>query len=82
MKKETLDRARELEKQIGTYNEIAYAVSFPWQRFKLWGKRAYIGAAGYNNNTEALISDPELAKLIKDYCSEKIKKLNKELEEL
>lgn len=82
MKKEILDKARELEQQIGTYKNIAYAVSFPWQRFRLFRKQAYIGAAGYNNNIEITLADPELAKLIEDYCSEKIKKLSKELEEL
>lgn len=82
MKKETLDKARKLEAQISVYKEIAYAVSFPWQKFKLWRKRAYIGAAGYNNNTEVNLDDKELAKLIADYCREKIEKLNKELEEL
>jgi hypothetical protein len=82
MKKETLDKARKIEHQIEQYNEIVHAMTFPWQRFKLWRKRSYIGAAGYNNNTEVTLADPELAKLIEDYCREKIKKLNKELEEL
>ncbi len=81
MKKETLDKARTLEHQIGTYETIAFAVSFPWQKFKLFRRHAYIGSAG-NYGTEINLADPELAKLIEDYCREKIKKLNKELEEL
>lgn len=82
MKKEALERAKEIEHQIEQYNEIVHAVTFPWQKFKLWGKQAYIGAAGYNHNTETILSDQELAKLIEDYCREKIRELNKELEEL
>lgn len=83
MKKEALEKAKELEAQISVYKNIAYAVSFPWQKFKLWKKHTYIGAAGYSNdNTEVNLDDKELAKLIEDYCREKIKKLNKELEEL
>ncbi len=82
MKKETLDKARKLEQQIDTYNEIASAMTFPWQKFKLWGKQAYIGAAGYNHNTEITLSDKELAKLIEDYCRAKVKKLTQELEDL
>ena len=82
MKKEALEKAKELEAQISVYKNIAYAVSFPWQKFKFWNKRAYIGAAGYNHNTEVNLNDKELAKLIEDYCREKIKKLNEEFEEL
>lgn len=81
MKKETLDKARELEQQIGTYKKIAFAMSFPWQKFKLFRRQAYIGSAG-NYGTEINLADPELAELIENYCREKIKKLNKELEEL
>jgi hypothetical protein len=82
MKKEALERAKEIEQQIGTYDKIAYAVSFPWQKFKLFGRQAYVGSAGYNTNIEITLSDPELAKLIEDYCRAKVKKLKQELEEL
>jgi hypothetical protein len=82
MRKETLDAANELERQIDTYKEIAHAMTYPWQKFKLFRKRTYIGAAGYNQNNETLVYDKELANLIADYCREKIKQLNKEIEEL
>ncbi len=82
MKKETLNRAKELEDQIGKYEVIAYITSYPYQRFKLFRRQAYLGAASYNNNTEVTLADKELAKLIEDYCSDKIKKLSKELEEM
>ena len=82
MKKETLDRAKELEEQIGKYEVIAYITSYPYQKFKLFCRQAYLGAASYNSNAEVTLADKELAKLIEDYCRDKIKKLNKELEEI
>lgn len=82
MKKEVLERAKEIEQQVKYYNEIAYAMTYPWQRFKLNGKHAYIGATKHPYNIEISLNDHELAKLIEDYCRDRIKKLNKELEEL
>lgn len=81
MKKEALERAKEIEQQIEHYGKIAYTMSFPWQKFKLFRRHTYIGSAG-SYGTEINLADPELAKLIEDYCRDKIKKLNKELEEL
>lgn len=82
MKKEILERAKELEKQIGKYKDIAYITSYPYQMFKLFHRQAYIGAASYNQNAEITLSDKELAELIEDYCRRKIEALNKELEEM
>jgi hypothetical protein len=82
MKKETLNKALELERQIEEYNEIIYAMTFPWQKYKLWGRQAYLGAGGHNQNREITLADKELAKLIEDYCRTKVKTLQKELEEL
>lgn len=82
MNTETLARAKELEQQIDTYNKIAFAMTFPYTKFKLFKKQAYIGYAGYNAHPEIAVSDPELAKLIADYCRDKLKKLNTELEEM
>jgi len=81
MKKETLDRANELEEQIGKYEVIAYIMSFPYKKFRLFKKKVYIGNGGYNS-TDATITDPELAKLIEDYCKNKIKQLRAEMEAL
>jgi hypothetical protein len=82
MKKETLDKARELEHQIEYYDKIAYAMSFPWQKFKLFGRQAYIGAAGYNQNLEITLNDKQLAEIIELYCRTKKLDLQKELEDL
>lgn len=81
MKKETLDRAKALEEQIGKYEVIAYITSFPYQKFRLFKKKTYIGNGGYNS-TDALITDPELATLIENYCRDKIKLLRAEIEAL
>ena len=80
MKRETLDKARELEHQIETYNKIAFAMTFPWQKYRLWNKRIYL--SGGNYGTEINLNDRELAKLIEDYCRAKVKKLTQEMEEL
>ena len=82
MKKETLDRARELEQQIDHYNEIIHAMTFPWQKFKLRGKHAYIGAAKYPQDIEVSLNDKQLAEIIELYCRTKKLDLQKELEEL
>lgn len=81
MKKETLDRANALEEQIGKYEVIAYIMSFPYQKFRLFKKKAYMGSGGYNS-TDALITDPELAQLIENYCRDKIKSLRAEMDAL
>ena len=81
MKQETLDRAKELEEQIGKYEVVAYVTSFPYQKFRLFKKKAYMGNGGYNS-TDVTIDDPELAKLIESYCRDKIKSLRAEMEAL
>ena len=80
MKKETIDKANELEAKIGHYDRIAFICSFPYQRFKLFRKKAYIGKSDERYNT--LITDKELAKLIADYCDKKRAELRAELEAL
>ncbi len=82
MKKETLDKAKELEKQIGYYDKIAFAMSFPYQKFKLFRRHAYIGAANYNHEIEVTLKDKQLAEIIELYCKTKKLDLQKELEEL
>ena len=82
MKKETLKRANNLEKQIGEYDLIAHAMSYPYQKFGCRGKHAWLGASNYPYSTEITLADRELAKLIEDYCRTKIKTLQQELEEL
>ena len=82
MKKETLDKARELEHQIEYYDQIAYAMSFPYMKFKLRGKQAYIGAAKYPYDIEITLNDKQLAEIIELYCRTKKLDLQKELEEL
>ena len=81
MTKETLDKANELEAQIGKYEVIAYITSFPYQKFRLFKRKAYVGNGGYNS-TDMSIADPDLAKLIEDYCKSKIKQLRAEMEAL
>lgn len=81
MKKETLDRANALEEQIGKYEVIAYITSFPYQKFRLFKRKTYISNGGYNG-TDAMITDPELAKLIEAYCRDKIKSLRAEMDAL
>ncbi len=82
MKKEVLERAKELEDQIGEYDLIAHAMSYPYQKFGCRGKHAWLGASSYPHSTEITLTDRELAKLIEDYCREKVKTLKQELEEL
>lgn len=82
MKKETLDRAKELEQQIGYYDKIAYAMTFPYQKFKSFGSQVFIGAATYNQNLEISLADKQLAEIIERYCKAKKLELQKELEEL
>ncbi len=82
MKKETLDRAKELEDQIGDYQLISYIMSYPYQRYRLFRKKPCIQKADYNTSTGIVITDLELAKLIDNYCREKVKTLKQELEEL
>lgn len=80
MKKETIDKANELEAQIGRYDKIAFICSFPYQRFRLFKKKAYICKSDEMSNI--LITDEELAKLIVDYCDKKKAELRAELEAL
>ena len=82
MRKDALETANKLAKEIDMYYDLAYYMTFPYQKFKLFRKRTYIGAASYNRNTEIILADKELANLIADYCKEKIKQLNKEIAEL
>ena len=80
MKKETIDKANELEARIGYYDKIAFICSFSYQRFKLFKKKAYICKSDEMANI--LIRDEELAKLIADYCDKKRAELRAELEAL
>ena len=80
MKKETIEKANELEAKIGYYGKIAYICTFPYQRFKLFRKKAYICKSDEMSNI--LITDEELAKLIADYCDKKRAELRAELEAL
>lgn len=80
MKKETIDKANELDARIGYYDKIAFICSFPYQRFKLFKKKAYICKS--NEMSNILIKDEELAKLIADYCNKKKAELRAELEAL
>jgi hypothetical protein len=82
MKKETLNRANELEEQLGHYELLAYFMTYPYQKYRLFKKKPIVCNAGYKSSSEVTISDKELAKLIEDYCRAKIKTLQKELEEL
>ena len=81
MKKEILERAKELEDQIGNYQLIAYIMSYPYQRYKLFHRKPCIQCEG-GTSTGIVITDLELAKLIEDYCRSKVRTLQKELEEL
>lgn len=81
MKKEILERAKELEDQLGDYQLISYIMSYPYQRYKLFQKKPCIQHEG-GTSTGIVITDRELAKLIEDYCRSKVKTLQKELEEL
>ena len=81
MKKEILERAKELEDQIGDYPLISYIMSYPYQRYKFFRKKPCIQHEG-GTSTGVVITDRELAKLIEDYCRSKVKTLQKELEEL
>jgi len=80
MEKETLDKANELEAQIGYYDKIDFICTFPYQRFKLFMKKAYICKSDESLNIA--IKDEELAKLITDYCDKKRAELKAELEAL
>jgi hypothetical protein len=82
MKKEALKRAKEIEHQIEHYNEIIHAMTFPWQKFKLIGKCAYIGSRKHPQDIEVLLNDKQLAEIIELYCRTKKLDLQKELEEL
>ena len=80
MKKETIDKANELEAKIGYYDKIAFICTFPYQRFKLFKKKAYICKSDEMSNI--LMTDEALAKLIADYCDKKREELRAELDAL
>ena len=80
MKKETLDRANELEEQIGKYEAIARIMRYPYQTFRLFKKRVYISKGGGSDSV--CIEDSELAKLVEEYCRDKIESLKVEIEAL
>ena len=80
MKKETIDKANELEARIGYYDKIAHICSFPYQRFKLFRRKAYICKSDEMANIQ--IKDEELAKLIEEYCNKKKAELRAEFEAL
>ena len=80
MKKETIDKANELEAKIGYYDKIAFICTFPYQRFKLFKKKAYICKSDEMSNI--LITDEALAKLIADYCDKQREELRAELDAL
>jgi hypothetical protein len=79
---EILDKANDLEEQIGKYDLIAHAMSYPYQKFGWRGKRTWLGACSYPHSTEIALDDRELAKLIENYCRDKIKSLRAEMEAL
>lgn len=80
MKKEIVDRANELEAQMGYYDRIAFICHFPYQRFSLFKRKAYISKSDEMSNV--LIRDEELAKLIEDYCNKKKAELKAEFDAL
>ena len=82
MRKDALETANKLAQEIDKYSDLAYYMTFPYQKFKLFRRRTYIGAASYSRDAEIILADKELANLIADYCREKINQLSKELEEL
>ena len=82
MNKETLKRAKEIEQQIEQYDQIIHAMTIPWQKFKLVGKRAYIGAVTRPYDIEVILSDKQLAEVIELYCKAKRLDLQKEFEDL
>jgi hypothetical protein len=82
MKKEALERAKEIEQQIEDYNEIIHAMTFPYQKFKLIGKHLFIGARKYPQDIEVAMNDKQLAEIIELYCRTKKLDLQKELEAL
>ena len=67
MNKEVLDKAKELEEQIGDYELISYIMSYPYQRYKLFKKKPCIQHEG-GTSTGIVITDRELTKLIREYC--------------
>lgn len=81
MNKEVLDKAKELEEQIGDYELISYIMSYPYQRYKLFKKKPCIQHEG-GTSTGIVITDRELAKLIREYCDQRVKDLKQELEAL
>jgi hypothetical protein len=81
MKKETLERANELENQIEHYELLSYIMSYPYQRYRLFKKKPRVNHAR-STSVDIVISDKELTKLIEDYCRNKIKILRQELEEM
>jgi hypothetical protein len=63
MKKETLERANELENQIEHYELLSYIMSYPYQRYRLFKKKPRVNHAR-STSVDIVISDKELTKLI------------------
>lgn len=82
MNKEILNKAKELEEQIGNYELLSFIMSYPYKSFNLFRKKPRIQVAGYNTGTNITINDPELTKLIREYCDQKVKDLKQDLEAL
>lgn len=82
MNKEVLNKAKVLEEQIGNYELISFIMSYPYKSFNLFRRKPRIQAASYNTGTNVTITDPELTKLISEYCDQKVKDLKQELEAL
>ena len=80
MKRETIEKAHDLEAEIGYYEKVAYICSFPYRKFKLFKKKAYICDTDEMSNI--CIRDKELAELIVDYCNKKKAELQAELDAL
>lgn len=81
MKKETLERANELENQIEHYELLTHIMSYPYQRYRLFKKKPQVNHAS-STSAGIIIGDKELTKLIENYCRNKIKVLRQELEEM
>ena len=82
MKKEALERAKEIEKQIDQYDQIIHAMTIPRRKFKPIGKRIYISTVTRPYDIGFILSDKQLVELIECYCKAKKLDLRKELEDL
>lgn len=80
MKRETINKANEIENQIVYYEKLAFICSFPFQKFRLSGKKAYICMT--DDMSYVTLQDEELSNLIRDYCNQKKSELLAELDAL